>query len=321
MNIQKNIYKKIKNAEIITIFGHIRPDGDCYGSQIGLRDAIRATFPKKKVYAIGRGRPDLYTYFGQMDDVDDETIKKSLAITVDIGDVPRLEDARALTGNDLIKIDHHVFTDNFGGLEWIDTEYVACGEMVADFLFNFKFKVPTSTAKALFFAIASDSGRFQYGPTNTRTFLLAAYLTSRGANPEEIFQTIYVYEAEEVRRKHQVMVEFKLRPGVAYLTLNKADLERLGIASNQVGGYVNGLANMRGYPVWAYFVEKHENEISCELRSSGPNVQVVAAEFGGGGHHKASGARLKSWDQVEAMLNRLEEIARVEPVIILEDGE
>ncbi|MFA6617199.1 MAG: bifunctional oligoribonuclease/PAP phosphatase NrnA [Bacilli bacterium] len=319
MNIQKAIYKKIKDADTITIFGHIRPDGDCYGSQIGLRDAIRATFPKKKVYAIGRGRPDLLTYFGHMDEVDDDVIKNSLVITVDIGDFPRLEDARCLTGQEIIKIDHHVFTDDFGGLEWVDTEYVACGEMVADFLFNFKFKIPSSTAKALFFAISSDSGRFQYGPTNTRTFLLAAYLTSRGANPEEIFQTIYVYDVEEVRRKHRVLVEFKLRPGVAYLTLNKDDLARLEITSNQVGGYVNGLANMKGYPVWAYFVEKQENEISCELRSSGPNVQVVAAEFGGGGHRKASGARLKSWEQVEAMLARLEEIARIEP--ITEDAE
>ena len=48
----KQIYKKIKKYDSIVIFGHVNPDGDCYGSQIGLKEAIKATFPKKKVYAV-----------------------------------------------------------------------------------------------------------------------------------------------------------------------------------------------------------------------------------------------------------------------------
>lgn len=309
MNIKKAIYRKIKQASIITIFGHVRPDGDCYGTQIGLRDAIKATFPKKKVYAVGRGRPSLYHYFGVMDQVEDETIKNSLAITVDIGDIPRIEDERALLAKELIKIDHHIFTEHFGIIEWVDSNYVACGEMVAEFLFQCKFKVPLSAAKALFLAIASDSGRFQYAPTNSRTFRLVSRLADIGANPEEIFQTIYVYEPDEVRRKHLILQEFKLGSGVAYLWIEQADLERLNLTPMEATGYVNGLANMRGYPIWASFIEKKPDEIMVELRSSGPNVQTIASAFGGGGHRKASGATLKSWEQAELMLEQLTVLA------------
>ncbi|MGI6714064.1 MAG: DHH family phosphoesterase [Bacilli bacterium] len=314
MRIQKAIYQKIKKASVITIFGHVRPDGDCYGSQIGLRDAIRATFPQKKVYAVGRGRPNLYHYFGEMDIVNDETIANSLVITVDIGDIPRLEDARVFLGKELIKIDHHIFTEPFGVIEWVDTNYVACGEMIAEFLFQFKFKIPLSAAKALFLAIASDSGRFQYEPTNSRTFLLVSKLADIGVDPSEVFQTIYVYEPDEVRRKHRILLEFQLRPGVAFILLKKEDLERLELTPMEATGYVNGLANMRGYPIWASFIERKPDEIMVELRSAGPNVQAIASDFGGGGHRKASGATLKSWAEVEMMLSRLGQIALEEPL-------
>ena len=67
MKIKKVILKRIKEYETIIIHGHIRPDGDCYGSQFGLKDIIKNTFPKKKVYAVGE-TSDYVSFVGEIDE-------------------------------------------------------------------------------------------------------------------------------------------------------------------------------------------------------------------------------------------------------------
>lgn len=55
----QEVWNKIKAYDSIVIFGHVNPDGDCYGSQIGLRQAIKDNFKGKNVYAVGSGFPRL----------------------------------------------------------------------------------------------------------------------------------------------------------------------------------------------------------------------------------------------------------------------
>ena len=88
------IWEKIKEYDVITIFGHVIPDGDCYGSQMGLKNAILDNFEGKKVYALGSGWPKFFSLMGEMDIVDDETIASSLAICLDCANEERIEDQR-----------------------------------------------------------------------------------------------------------------------------------------------------------------------------------------------------------------------------------
>ena len=55
----KEIFNLIKKYDSITIFGHINPDGDCYGSSLALRELIRLNFPKKKVFSLAGTLPQL----------------------------------------------------------------------------------------------------------------------------------------------------------------------------------------------------------------------------------------------------------------------
>ena len=98
----------IEANDSIVIFGHIFPDGDCYGSQIGLRELLRLNYPNKKVYAVGSGLRRFFGLMGEMDKVSDDVIKNSLAILVDGNDCSRMEDARVSTAKEFIKIDHHI---------------------------------------------------------------------------------------------------------------------------------------------------------------------------------------------------------------------
>ena len=105
------ILEKIEKYNSIVIFGHTNPDGDCYGSQIGLRDVLRLNYPEKKVYAVGTGIHRFVKLIAPMDIVSDDVIKQSLAILVDGNDLSRMEDERVYTAKAWIKIDHHM--ENF----------------------------------------------------------------------------------------------------------------------------------------------------------------------------------------------------------------
>ena len=98
----------IEKNDSIVIFGHIFPDGDCYGSQIGLRNVLRLNYPNKKVYAVGSGIRRFFKFIDKMDEVKDDVIKNSLAILLDGNDCARMEDPRVTTAKEFIKIDHHV---------------------------------------------------------------------------------------------------------------------------------------------------------------------------------------------------------------------
>ena len=73
----EELRKLIEQHDSIVIFGHPYPDGDCYGSQIGLRDVLRLNYPNKKVYAVGSGLRRYFDFISRMDVVDDEVIKNS----------------------------------------------------------------------------------------------------------------------------------------------------------------------------------------------------------------------------------------------------
>ena len=88
----KEIWDKISKTKIITIFGHVVPDGDCYGSILGLKNLIKANFPDKEVYALGTGLPKYFDLVGRMDEVDDTIIESSLALILDVANLARIED-------------------------------------------------------------------------------------------------------------------------------------------------------------------------------------------------------------------------------------
>ncbi|SYV90784.1 Bifunctional oligoribonuclease and PAP phosphatase nrnA, partial [Metamycoplasma alkalescens] len=122
LEIFKQIEKKIQEHENIVIFHHIRPDGDCLGSQFGLKHLIQENFPKKNVYTIGDPK-DSYSYLDfKMDKLPLQKLANSLAIIVDANFKERLECREFLDNNffdEVIRIDHHPNDDDLNAsLVW-----------------------------------------------------------------------------------------------------------------------------------------------------------------------------------------------------------
>lgn len=313
--ITKQIWKKIKKAKVVTLFRHVRPDGDASGSQLGLKYIIQHALRDKVVYCMGEESKRWSTFLGAVDsDVSDEIVASSLAIVLDVGDIKRVDDQRFLQAKEIIKIDHHIFTEIFkeGELEWIDTSFSATCEMVVRLAKDNRLTIPPLAAKALYTGLVTDSGRFLYSNVNSATFRYASDLVAAPVDMQEIYDYIYTEDEVAVRFKGYCQQNFtKTENGFAYNKITKETLDKFHVSGNFGAGIVNVLGGMKGVHVHAHFSDREEGQIKVELRSKGVAVNEVAARHGGGGHLRAAGALVGTWEEVDQIIAEIDELCRL----------
>jgi bifunctional oligoribonuclease and PAP phosphatase NrnA len=302
------LYDKIKQFDTITIFGHTHPDGDCYGSQIGLKESIIATFPNKQVYANGSGWKLFCDVIGDMDQVPDEVISNSLALVLDVADENRVEDQRFKLAKKVFKVDHHIPNYNFGDWQWVDTNMLAVSEMITFFVEHHHLKISQKGASALALGIITDSGRFLYGDVGARTFHLFSKLLDWGAETKQIYSRLYMDEEQSLKIKAAIYNNYQTTAnGVIYIVFTKSFLKEHNLSAVMATSYVNSLSNIKGYPVWVAIAEDQQR-VRIELRSNGVNVQTIAYNHGGGGHYQASGATISSLEEANEIIEQLDEL-------------
>ena len=301
----RRILDKIKEYETICLFGHIRPDGDCLGSQFGLKDIIQTTFPDKKVYVIGQ--PSSYVRFlGEPDVVPEFIFENALGIVVDTGSVDRISDPNFSKCKELIKIDHHHPVGTYGDIIWIEEDWPACAQMVTYFfeLFKEELRISKKGAEALYTGIVTDTGGFRYRGVDGLTLQLAGKLVSYGANPSRIEERLSMQDPKLKDLKGYVLTNMKREPfGFAYIILSKSVMERFNVSYEEAASMISELGGMRGFPIWAIILE-YPNEYRVRLRSfnNGPTVHDIAEKFGGGGHDNAAGCNIAN---VETKLDEI----------------
>ena len=312
---KEDIIKKIEKYDIITIYRHIYPDGDAYGSQNGLKEIIKENWPNKEVYCVGTPSNHFDKFLPHMDEVSDEKIENSLAIVLDVGNIARVDDARFLNAADIVKIDHHIyvepFMDSLGYVEWVETNYIACCEMIADFAYQNNLKVNEIAATSLYLGLVTDSGRFLYNNTSRRTLTIAGKLLDDGAVMSNIYNFIYETEENQVKFKGYCQQNFKkTEHGVAYNIITQEIMNEYGIDSNGGAGVVNVLSNMKNIPIWVHFAHREDGTIKVEFRSKALPVNEIATKYGGGGHKNASGTIIKDENLIPLILKDLDDLAK-----------
>lgn len=308
----ERILQKIKEFNTILIHGHIRPDGDCLGSQFGLQDIIRSTFPNKKVYVVGENSEYL-SFLGQTDIVEDDIYEGALAITVDVATTDRVSDKRFLKAKEIIKIDHHIPVEQFGNLIWVDEDSPSCAQMIAYFYNKFRDRLVMTKrgATSLYTGIVTDTGGFRYRGVDQATHQLAGMLISKGANPAEVDKQLSVKKENQLKLKGHILTNFvKTDGGFVYFIMKKEVIEKYNMSYEDASATVNELANIQGYPVWALVIE-YPTEIRVRLRSNGPEIASVANKFEGGGHSQAAGCRLQSFADIKELTKEVEKVIRV----------
>lgn len=306
----QRILNKIKSYDTIIIHGHKRPDGDCYGSQFGLKNIIIESFPQKKVYVVGE-KSDFVDFVGQIDQVTDDMYQDALSIVVDTAVQDRISDIRYTLGKEVIKIDHHIPVDDYGDLRWVDTTFPSCAQMITYFYYKFrsKLKLTLEGAIALYTGIVTDTGRFRFRGVSKLTHQLAGLLIEKGVDVEYIDSKLSRESLEMIALKGYVYSNFKTHKGFVSLKMTRDVIEKYNVTDEQAASVVGLIGGIEGFPVWALFIE-YPGEIRIRLRSNGPTIDKLANQYGGGGHAKAAGCRLDSWDQFDQFVNDVEAVVK-----------
>lgn len=312
MDQVQEILKAIESHNKIIILRHVLPDGDAYGFQFGLRNIIKLNWPEKIVKISGKPNSRLDFIGKDFDDISDEEFAESLVIVGDTANVERIDDQRWSQGKMVIKIDHHPNHTPYGDLMLVDSNYCAASEILAEIIKEQNLKIDQETAKIIFHGIVTDSNRFLLRFPKPRTFKLAAFLLETGFNLQELYQTMYARNENELKFISYVYQNYQVtKHGVAYLFLDWQTLSNLKIDTDHAA-YDNVvlLANIENLPIWSFFCQYPDGKIRVELRSQNLTINHIAQKYGGGGHKTASGIKIDNFDIAKQVVADLDNVAK-----------
>ena len=310
--VRHEILNKIKEYNKIIITMHQRPDGDCYGSAFGLKDIILATYPEKEVYVVGE-EAEYVKFIGRVDNLCDEDFKGALVIACDTATRDRIAEQRYSLGEFLIKIDHHIPVDNYGMLEYVNTNKCACSQIVYEFykMFEEELKITEKGLEALYTGIITDSGRFKFRSVDGDTFRAVGDIVDKGLDFTSVLNKLDVKSENLLKLKGYVLLNYEKTPnGVAYIKLLPEIIEKYEVSLEEATSLVNELSVIDSCPVWMLFAEYENNFVRGRLRSKGPAINELANKYNGGGHAMACGANLNTWDNIENLLNDADELVK-----------
>ncbi|OZM57965.1 DHH family phosphoesterase [Lottiidibacillus patelloidae] len=305
------ILQEIKAFDKIVIHRHVRPDPDALGSQGGLAEIIKASFPSKTVKVVGDEDPSLQ-FLNEMDQIDDSFYEDALVIVCDTANQERISDERYTLGKKLIKIDHHPNDDAYGDILWVDTNACSVSEMIYQFYLFAKEELTLTDngARLIYAGIVGDTGRFLFPSTNPETFQYASELVKYNFSFTDIYREMYKINVNVARLQGYVLNNFSLTDeGVGFVTLSADKLKEFDVGPSEASQLVGSLGNIEGINAWAFFIEEPD-QIRVRLRSKGPVVNKIANRYNGGGHPMAAGATIYNWDKVEEVVGDLVEASK-----------
>ena len=300
----------IKNYDTIIIHRHSRPDGDAMGSQIGMKHLILENFEGKTVYMVGDATNYLsFMPDSVMDQIDDSVYNGALAILLDFASPHLASDDRYTLAKKTVRLDHHIYCETFTDVEVVDSSFESCCGLVTAFAVECGLKINAIAGEALYTGMLTDSGRFRYDSTNSRTFKLASELIDTGFDTNELYRNLYSdnFDSKLLKAKFTLKIKFT-KNNVAYIYTTHEEMKELGSSEFSISrGMVATMADIKGVDIWVNFTESDEG-VLCELRSNRFNINPIAVKYGGGGHQKASGACVPDRETAMAMLNDLDAI-------------
>ena len=294
------IIESVREHHTFCIVGHIRPDGDCIGSQVGLGLALKNegkqvvcwnedAAPAKLKFLDPTGmfaRPKKGETF-------------DCVIATDCASFERMGKTGDCIANRkvMINIDHHESNTRYADVNWVSAREASTGELIFRLLKVARWPITKPIADNLFTAVSTDTGSFQYANTRPGTFHTGAELVTRGANLAKICDEVYQsYPLSRVRLLKLVYNKFRLAADdrIAWFWLKKADFSRTGAVTNDSEGLIDHIRAIEPVVVACVFEELDPELTRISLRSKSDkiNVNEIAAQFGGGGHSAAAGARI-----------------------------
>jgi bifunctional oligoribonuclease and PAP phosphatase NrnA len=291
-----------QNHQSFVLISHVRPDGDAIGSQLALGFALIAA--GKTVRLINEdGLPDNLSFMRGSEKIElppADPLDVEVAIALDTATKPRLGE-RALHAASRAKlwlnIDHHISNPKYGDLNLIDSTSPATGQILYQLIIALDLPLSPETRDAIYVAVSTDTGSFQYPSTTAKTYEMAADLINRGLDVGTINSLIYdnyPFRRVELMRALLNTLQVSEDGLLAHWELRDQTRIDLALLPEDSEGLIDIIRAIRGVQLAVFFEELIDGKIRISMRSKDRKLDVcqIAMEFGGGGHALAAGIRM-----------------------------
>ena len=295
------ISEELEDVKTVAISGHIRPDGDCVGSCMGLYLYLKNNFPRlEKITVYLQEIPESYHIISGTDQIChncDSDDSYDLFIALDCGDLGRLGDAAKYfqSAKKTLCYDHHISNNGFADTDYVDPAISSTSELIYHVMDS--DKITKEIAEALYMGIAHDTGIFQYSCTSPHTMEVAADLMRKGINCSYIIDTTYMeksYVQNQILGRALLESIMVLDSRCIISAIKKKEMEFFQAKPSDLDGIVSQMRLTRGVEVAIFLYETNLQEYKVSLRSkSYVDVSKVAQYFGGGGHVRAAGCTMQ----------------------------
>ena len=321
MNTLREIAEKLIQAKTILLYPHVGIDGDAVGSCVAIAKALRKLgktayvlykddVPHNLEFMITDEQGESY-FTSDPDIITDDDLDVSMAVDCGGWDRFRPYEDKFRAAETTLCLDHHgtsIMTEEDGrthgiaDFSVIDPEAAATGILVFDLLkelqsmTDIKVIPDREIGEALFAAITTDTGNFQYSNTNRKCYEVMAEISDWDVDTNKVSVEIYEnVRMEEVRIKNLAMDHMTMvsdgKGAISYVS--KEDLERIGVREGETDSVVVAMRAIKGVEVVAFLKEKDHNVVRVSFRSkSNTDVAAIAASHKGGGHKKSAGCTL-----------------------------
>ncbi len=295
------LYEEVKDALTIGISGHIRPDGDCVGSVMGLYLYLKKVCPDAKVQVLLEKPADIFSCIKDIDEIHTDFVtdveKFDVFFALDTSKERLGEGEKYFDGaGKRINIDHHVSNSGCGDLNHIVPGASSTSELIYD-LIEDKSDLDEDIARALYIGIIHDTGVFQYSNTAASTLKAAAELISYGLDFSRLIEETF-YEKTYIQNQilgRALLESILFMNGKCVVSmLDKKTMNFYRAEPHDLDGIVSQLKNTKGVECAIFMYQTDVMEYKVSLRSNGQvDVAKVAEFFGGGGHVRAAGATMR----------------------------
>ena len=292
--------KEIEKADSIVILGHLRPDGDCVGSCLGMYNYIYDNYPDKTVDIYLDEFKQEFSFLRGASEILHEKQERvyDLCISLDSGDLARHGEFETYfyEARRTLCVDHHISNLGFGDVCFLKTECSATAEAI--FTLLDEDKIGMECAECLYLGIVHDTGVFKYTNTTRQTMEIAGILIEKGArSPLVIDGTFYKKTFKQNKMLSRALdAAFLMFDGKVIVSCITKDVFDANDATNlDTDGVVDALRITEGVEcaLWMYEYPK-KGTFKCSLRSNNiVNVNLIACRLGGGGHIRAAGCEVE----------------------------
>lgn len=297
--------KIIINNRSFLLTTHVNPDADAIGSEIAFYELLKKL--GKDVFILNHSETPYNLQF-----LDSEKIIRKFNVDEHLAllnnydvlvalDFNRAERMVSMTDfftkstKYKICIDHHQDPEDFVDEKFVDLKYSATGEIIYDFIRRTGIvNLDNSIAYPIYAAIMTDTGSFRFERTTSELHMIIADLLKFGINPGEVYDKIYDQsKLSKIKLLGKALHTISLTDDnqIAYMVLTQKDFNDVEGIESDTDGFVNHSLSIENVRLGMLFIEL-KNGFKVSFRSKGNlPVNKLAAEFGGGGHTNASGAR------------------------------